>query len=212
MYTLGEFTLLKLLYQSSILITPSHQILQFDLNKVGSRVKRLKGKNTKNIKVNWSINVRGCCQSIYVCSVIIFRLLLDKNKTSRQSILCSSLTVQKYLLFSYNIQNMYCLENARPYNVKLSQEHFHVIFSLRRDLIQSHVTAFSVQIGLYVFVSSVLQIIGSSSDRDKPKTIKLIFVASEHAVLRSKSNNWFVWNQNNMSVWSHMSTGGLLFQ
>jgi len=35
---------------------------------------------------------------------------------------------------------------------------------------------------------------------------------AKHAALRSKSKDWLVRNQNNVSEWSDMSTGGLLFQ
>ena len=48
----------------------------------------------------------------------------------------------------------------------------------------------------------------------KPKTIKLVFVASplKHAALRRKSKDWLALNQNNVSKWSDMSTCRLLFQ
>jgi hypothetical protein len=35
---------------------------------------------------------------------------------------------------------------------------------------------------------------------------------ANHAVLRSKSNDWLVQNQDNVSEWSNMSTHGLSFQ
>ena len=50
-------------------------------------------------------------------------------------------------------------------------------------------------------------IVDSIPDREKQKTIKLVFVASplstQHLLTR---------NQNNMSEWNDMSTCGLLFQ
>ena len=44
----------------------------------------------------------------------------------------------------------------------------------------------------------------------KPKTIKLVFVAS-HAALRRKSRDWLARNQNNVSEWGDVSIRGLLF-
>ena len=35
---------------------------------------------------------------------------------------------------------------------------------------------------------------------------------TKHTALRSKSKDWFPQNQDNVSVWSNMSTHGLLFQ
>jgi len=50
---------------------------------------------------------------------------------------------------------------------------------------------------------------GSSPGRVKPKTIKLIFVASLltmlYAALSSKNKHWLALYQNNMSEWSDMS-------
>jgi len=54
---------------------------------------------------------------------------------------------------------------------------------------------------------------GSSPLWVKPKTIKLVFAASpltKHVALRSK--NKLSLNQYNLSEWSNMSTGGLLYQ
>ena len=50
----------------------------------------------------------------------------------------------------------------------------------------------------------------------KPKTIKLIFVASPLSIqptaLRRKSKDWLAWNLDNVSEWGDMSICGLLFQ
>ena len=48
----------------------------------------------------------------------------------------------------------------------------------------------------------------------KPKTIKLVYSASQLNIhhLRSKSKNWLVLNQDNVSVWSDMSTRRLLLE
>ena len=42
--------------------------------------------------------------------------------------------------------------------------------------------------------------------------IKLVFVASPHTILKSKSKHFLARIQNNVSEWSDMSTRGLLFQ
>jgi hypothetical protein len=56
-------------------------------------------------------------------------------------------------------------------------------------------------------------IVGSSPDRVKPKTIIGICCFSAHnAASRSKSKNWFLRNQDNVSAWSGMSFHSLLFQ
>jgi len=34
--------------------------------------------------------------------------------------------------------------------------------------------------------------------------------STKYATLRSKSKEWLVWNQNNVTEWSGLSTGGLL--
>jgi len=55
-------------------------------------------------------------------------------------------------------------------------------------------------------------IVGSSSGRVKPRTIKLVLLLStKHAELRSKSKDWLAQNQN-VSEWNDMSTRSLLFR
>ena len=58
-------------------------------------------------------------------------------------------------------------------------------------------------------------VVGSSSDQVKPKTVKLVFVASplsmEHYKWK-KSKDWLAWNQDNESEWYDISTCALLFQ
>jgi len=57
-----------------------------------------------------------------------------------------------------------------------------------------------------MLVSSVVD--GSLSlDLVKPKTMKLVFVASMlSTALRRKSKDWLAWNQDNVSMWGDMST------
>jgi hypothetical protein len=55
----------------------------------------------------------------------------------------------------------------------------------------------------------VQEIVGSSPDQVKPKTIKLIFVVSPKG---RKSKDWLAQNQDNLSEWGDMSISGLLFQ
>ena len=50
---------------------------------------------------------------------------------------------------------------------------------------------------------------GSSPDRVKPKTIKLVFVASL-LIIRRKSTYWLARNKDNVSEWGDMSTLGLV--
>ena len=45
----------------------------------------------------------------------------------------------------------------------------------------------------------------------KPKTIKLVFVASPLSK-RRMNKDWLAWNQNNVSKWGDMSIYRLLFQ
>ena len=59
-------------------------------------------------------------------------------------------------------------------------------------------------------LTSKSQIVRSSPNQVKPKTLKLVFV--EHAAFRGKSKEWLSWIQNNVSEWSDMSTHRLLFQ
>ena len=61
-----------------------------------------------------------------------------------------------------------------------------------------------------VLTSCVVDV-GFEPGRVKPKTIKLVFVASS-LNMRRKSKDWLARNQNNVSEWSDMSTRGLLFQ
>ena len=59
----------------------------------------------------------------------------------------------------------------------------------------------------------IVSVLASSVvDRVKPKTMKLVCVASPHVALRSKSKYWLARNQNNVSEWSDISILGLLFQ
>ena len=58
---------------------------------------------------------------------------------------------------------------------------------------------------------------GFKPDRVKPKTIKLVFVASplstaKHATLRRKSKDWLALNQDNVSKRGVMSFHRLMFQ
>ena len=53
-----------------------------------------------------------------------------------------------------------------------------------------------------VLASSVVDIVGFSPDRVKPKTVKLVFVASPLNMLNKKegaNTGWFVQNQTNVS-------------
>jgi hypothetical protein len=50
------------------------------------------------------------------------------------------------------------------------------------------------------------------SDQTKDYKIGICCFSAKHIALRSKSKDWLVRNQNNVSKWSDMSTGGLLFQ
>ena len=57
-------------------------------------------------------------------------------------------------------------------------------------------------------------IVGLSIGWVTPKTIQLVGIrcfSAEHAVLRSKSKDWFARNQDNVSEWSNMYIRGLLF-
>jgi hypothetical protein len=50
------------------------------------------------------------------------------------------------------------------------------------------------------------------SGQTKDYKIGICCFSAKHAALRRKSKDWLVWNQNNVSEWSDMSTRGLLFQ
>jgi hypothetical protein len=50
------------------------------------------------------------------------------------------------------------------------------------------------------------------SDQTKDYTIGICCFSAKHAALRSKSKDWLARNQNNVSGWSDMSPGELLFQ
>ena len=50
------------------------------------------------------------------------------------------------------------------------------------------------------------------SGQTKDYKIGIFCFSSKHAALRSKSKDWLVRNQNNVSEWNDMSTRGLLFQ
>ena len=64
-----------------------------------------------------------------------------------------------------------------------------------------------------VFASSLSgHVLEPRSDQTKDYEIGICCFAAKHAVLRRKSKNRLVRNQNNVSEWSDMSTHGLLFQ
>ena len=46
----------------------------------------------------------------------------------------------------------------------------------------------------------------------KDYKIGICCFSTKHAALRRKSKDWLVWNQDNVSEWSDMSTRRLLFQ
>jgi hypothetical protein len=50
------------------------------------------------------------------------------------------------------------------------------------------------------------------SGQTKDYKICICCFSAKHTVLRRKSKDWLVQNQNNVSEWSNMSTRGLLFQ
>jgi hypothetical protein len=50
------------------------------------------------------------------------------------------------------------------------------------------------------------------SGQTKDYKIGICFFSAKHAPLRRKSKDWLARNQNNVSVWSDMSTRGLFFQ
>ena len=50
------------------------------------------------------------------------------------------------------------------------------------------------------------------SGQAKDYKIGICCFSAKHAALRSKSKDWLAGNQGNVSVWSNISTHGLLFQ
>ena len=52
---------------------------------------------------------------------------------------------------------------------------------------------------------------GSSPDRVKPTTVRLVFVASP-LIMQHEGEDWLARNEDNVSEWCDMSTRGLLFQ
>ena len=50
------------------------------------------------------------------------------------------------------------------------------------------------------------------SGHTKDYNVSIGCFSTKHAALRGNSKDWLVRNQNNVSVWSDMSTRGLLFQ
>jgi hypothetical protein len=50
------------------------------------------------------------------------------------------------------------------------------------------------------------------SGQIKDYKIGICCLSAKHTALRRKSKGWLARNQNNVSVWSDMSTRGLLFQ
>jgi hypothetical protein len=50
------------------------------------------------------------------------------------------------------------------------------------------------------------------SGQTKDYEIGICCFSAKHAALRGKSKDWLARNQKNVSEWSYMSTGGLLFQ
>ena len=52
----------------------------------------------------------------------------------------------------------------------------------------------------------------SQSGQIKDYEIGTCCFSAKHTALKIKSKDWFLQNQDNVSVWSNMSTHGLLFQ
>ena len=50
------------------------------------------------------------------------------------------------------------------------------------------------------------------SGQTKDYKIGICRFSTKYAALRRKNKDWLVWNQNNVSEWSNMSTRGQLFQ
>ena len=70
-------------------------------------------------------------------------------------------------------------------------------------------------------LSSMVSLLASSvvnrgfeprSGHTEDNKIGICCLSAKHAALRSKSKDWLVRNQNNVSEWSDKSTHGLLFQ
>ena len=58
----------------------------------------------------------------------------------------------------------------------------------------------------------VRKIVGLSTDLCKPKTLRLVFVASPLSIIKENEQRQVARIQDNVSEWGHMSTRGLLFQ
>ena len=64
-----------------------------------------------------------------------------------------------------------------------------------------------------VFASSVVdRVFEPRSGHTKDYKIGICCFSAKHTALRRKSKDWLARNQNNVSVWSDISTRGLLFQ
>ena len=61
-------------------------------------------------------------------------------------------------------------------------------------------------------LSVVDRVFESLSGQTKDCKIGISFFSTKHTALRSKNKDWLVRNQDNVSLWSDMSTHRLLFQ
>ena len=60
--------------------------------------------------------------------------------------------------------------------------------------------------------NAVDRVFESRSGQSKDYKIGICCFSAKHTVLRTKSNDWFAWNQDNVSEWGGMPTQRLFFQ
>jgi hypothetical protein len=92
------------------------------------------------------------------------------------------------------------------------QGHNNWLSSLRHYLIQTKVNRIGGVMVSLLASSAVDRGFEPRSGQSKDYAIAICCLSAKHAALRRKSKDWLARNQDNVSEWVDMFTGGLLFQ
>ena len=157
---------------------------------------------------------------------------MQRNKTSIFMFVCTTVLYKCMKLLRNDDHNLSA--NAHVWR-KISQEFYHDIVDMyiflyianegchiriNNNLLMDNYSLFNLLFLFSIYLFFCFYLLASSAvDRGfelrlgptKDYKIGICFFSTKHAALRRKIKNWLARNQNNVSEWSNMSIGGLLY-
>ena len=122
---------------------------------------------------------------------------------------CNLLCMCMYVVF---ILLDYCLTSGEQYLCYILDNFVFIFLSPKLWGTSTLYNCISGIMDSMLALSAVDCVFKHRSGQTKDYKIGICFFSAKHATLRSKSKDWLVQNQNNVSEWSDMSTHRLLFQ